>query len=198
MKKRDREEEIAAAVARGKAEMAKKLQDAEALVAQQKQQQQQQQQHQKEQQKPQSCNSRSCTCCPHNADSGTRPRTRTPPGQDGFVFHLHTHPEGVSSRGNGAGNSRGLEFVDGLAGALYERRRSSVGDAAMGIARGVVDRVRGIEARTAMLEMDMEMGWERERERERDMERERRRYLDRERERERYRYPGGLRGMRYF
>lgn len=170
MRKREREEEIAAAVSKAKTEVAKKEKDNDAQKAQQ-----------------QSCNTGPCTCCPQNASS------RTNPGQDGFVFHIHTHQDGISHGSDGMSDC-GLEYVGASAAALYERRRSSVENAAVGIARRMLDRVRGIEARTAMLEMEVDMGWERDRER--DLERERRRQWDRDRER--YRHLGGTRGMGYF
>ena len=76
--------------------------------------------------------------------------------------------------------SRGLGYVDIFAGGLYECRRSSVGDLAIGAAKRVIDRMCSIEARTALLEREMNMG------RERNTDHERRRYWERERERDRY------------
>lgn len=172
MTKKERDDEIAAAVAKGKAEgkaeMAKKEKDTDALKP--------------KDQKP-SCNSGSCGCCSDNSGS------RRAEDQDGFVFHLHTHQDGVPVGNGGVGNG-GLGYVDASAGGLYERQSSSVSDTAMGYARRVMDRMRRIEARTAFLETELEMGWER------DMERERRRCWERDRERERY--PGSAWGRGNF
>jgi hypothetical protein len=168
IRQRERDEEIAAAVAKTKADMLKKEKDSEA---------------QKQQQQKQLCSAGLCGCC-----SGNTGATKAV-GQDGFVFHLHTHPNGITLE-NGAVDSGGLGGIDALAGGSYERRRNSVGDMAIGYAKRVMDRMRRIEARTALLETEMEMGWER------DLDRERRRYWERERERDRY--PSNMCGRGYF
>jgi hypothetical protein len=172
LRKRERNEEIAAAVAKAKAEVIKEGRAAE------------------KQNPPQPGSSSLSGMCSGSGES------RRALGQDGVVFHIHTSqtvvPQGkawISDVSNG-----GLGSADASVGGAYERRRSSVGDVAMGYAKRVMERMRGIEVRTAMLEREMEVGWERNRER--DTERERRR--DWERERERYQGSRGSRGSRRY
>ena len=162
--KRERDEEIATAVAKAKAEM-KKEEDAELQKSQ----------------RPSSCTG-SCRCCTGNAGS-TRANI-----QDGFVFHFHNHGNNIPIGNDVDRQSPG--YVDILPGGLNDRRRSSVGDVAMGVAKRVMDRMYGIEARTAWLEREIDIGWER------DTDRGRRRYWERERERDRY--PGSAWGRGYF
>jgi hypothetical protein len=161
--KRERDEEIAAAVAKAKAEVKKEKEF--------------------ESQKPQQLSNctGSCGCCPGNASS------RTVNIQDGFAFHLHTHGNDVPVANNV--NSQGPGRFDTLAGGLYERRKNSVGDAAMGVAKWAMERMHGIEARTALLERELDIGWDRQ------MDQGSRRFWERERERDRY--PGSGWGRWY-
>lgn len=154
MSKREREEEIAIAVAKTKAEVNKER-DAELQKSQK-----------------QSSFAGSCECCPGN---GGLTKANI---QDGLVIHLRNH--GSCTLDESDLMSRGLGYVDIFAGGLYERRRGSVGDLAMGAAKRVMDRMCGIEARTALLEREMNIG------RERNTDHGRRRYWERELERDRY------------
>ncbi|KIM97652.1 hypothetical protein OIDMADRAFT_57171 [Oidiodendron maius Zn] len=154
MSKREREEEISVAVAKTKAEVNKER-DAELQKSQK-----------------QSSFAGSCECCPEN---GGLTKANI---QDRVVIHLCNH--GSRTLDERDLMSRGLGYVDIFAGGLCERRRSSVGNLSMGAAKRVMDRMCGIEARTALLEREMNMG------RERNIDHERRRYWERELERDRY------------
>jgi hypothetical protein len=124
-----------------------------------------------ESQKPQQLSNctRSCGCCPGNASS------RTANMQDGFVAN--------------DANIQGPGRVDTLVGGLYERRRNSVGDVAVGVAKRAMERMHFIEARTALLERERDIEWERQ------MDQERRRFWEMEREKDRYHGSGW--GRRY-
>jgi hypothetical protein len=162
LKQRERDDEIAVAVAKGKAEgkaeMAKNDKAAEAP---------------KTKEQKSSCNAESCACSENSS-------SRKAGTHDGFILHLNTHQNRAPLSGGYMCNE-GPGYVDASGAGLCETQRSSLGDAAMGNTRRVMDRMRHVEARTTLLETEMEMGWER------DAARERRRIW--EMERERYRYP---------
>lgn len=170
IKQKERDEEIAAAVskgkAEGKAEAAKKGKEPEP---------------QKNLEQKPFCNDGSCGSCPNGN------RLSGPDCRNGLVFHLHTHQNSIPVENNDS-HRGAFGHVEALKPELYERRRSSVGDAAIGYARRAMDNIRRIEARTAMLEEEMESHWKR------DAERQRKRYWDREIERERHLGPAWARG----
>jgi hypothetical protein len=162
LKQKERDDEIAAAVAKGKAEgkaeMAKNDKATEAP---------------KTKEQKSSCNAESCACSEKSS-------SRKAGTHDGFIFHLHTHQNRAPFSGGYMCNE-GLGYVDASGAWLCETQRSRLGDTVMGNTRRVMDRMRHVKARTTLLETEMEIGWER------DVARERRRIW--EMERERYRYP---------
>jgi hypothetical protein len=162
VRERERDEEIATAVAKAKAEVIKE----DGAAGKQK--------------SPRPSSSALSGVCSGSGES------RMAMGQDGVVFHIHTYQTVVPQEKTWISDvsNEGLGSAEASVGEAYERRRSSVGDVTIGYAKRVMERMRGIEVRTAMLEREMEVGWERNRER--DTERERRRDLERGGER----YPG--------
>lgn len=147
LKQKERDDEIAAAVAKGKAE-------GKAEVAK------------KAKEQKSSCNAESCACS-ENANP------RKAEVQDDFVFHVHAHQTRVPLNRSYLCNGR-VGYVDVSGAGLYETQSSGSGDAVMGDTRRIMDRMRLIEARTTLLETEMKMGWEaRERRRIWEMERER-------------------------